>query len=64
MGPLHAGTQISDVILDIETAGIHTVKGFATIDQVALINVEVRRFVSHLTLPVLCHLYFTFTFMF
>lgn len=35
------GTQISDVILDIETAGVHTVKGFATIDDVALINVEV-----------------------
>ncbi|KAL3159311.1 Bifunctional aspartokinase/homoserine dehydrogenase 1, chloroplastic [Trebouxia sp. C0010 RCD-2024] len=34
------GTQISDVILDIETAGVHIVKGFATIDDVALINVE------------------------
>ena len=37
----HTGTQISDVMLDIETAGVHTVKGFATIDDVALINVEV-----------------------
>ena len=45
----HAGTQISDVLLDIETAGIHTVKGFATIDEVALINVEVRPFRSNLT---------------
>ncbi|DBA71735.1 TPA: Bifunctional aspartokinase/homoserine dehydrogenase 1, chloroplastic [Trebouxia sp. C0005] len=34
------GTQISDVILDIQTAGFQTVKGFATIDHVALINVE------------------------
>lgn len=38
----NTGTQISDVILDIETAGVHIVKGFATIDDVALINVEVR----------------------
>lgn len=42
----HAGTQISDVKLDIETAGIHTVKGFATIDEVALINVEVGPFTT------------------
>lgn len=46
----HAGTQISDVQLDIETAGVHTVKGFATIDEVALINVEVRLFTKGLTL--------------
>ena len=38
---LRTGTQISDVILDIQTAGFQTVKGFATIDNVALINVEV-----------------------
>ena len=36
-----AGTQISDALLDIATAGLQTVKGFATIDNVALINVEV-----------------------
>ena len=51
----NAGTQISDVLLDIETAGIHTVKGFATIDEVALINVEVRPFILNLTLSELCH---------
>ena len=39
--PCFAGTQISDAVLDLETAGFHTVKGFATIDHVALINVEV-----------------------
>ena len=48
----HTGTQISDVILDIETAGVHTVKGFATIDDVALINVEVSSIT--ITLPFLC----------
>ena len=36
-----AGTQISDALLDVQTAGFQTVKGFATIDDVALINVEV-----------------------
>lgn len=41
--PSIAGTQIADVLLDVETAGVRTVKGFATIDNVALINVEVRR---------------------
>ena len=39
--PVNAGTQIADVLLDMETAGVRTVKGFATIDDVALINVEV-----------------------
>lgn len=39
--PVIAGTQIADVLLDMETAGVRTVKGFATIDDVALINVEV-----------------------
>ena len=39
---LSAGTQISDIILDLATAGLQTVKGFATIDNVALINVEVQ----------------------
>ena len=38
---LLAGTQISDALLDVQTAGFQTVKGFATIDDVALINVEV-----------------------
>ena len=38
---LVAGTQISDIMLDLATAGLQTVKGFATIDNVALINVEV-----------------------
>lgn len=37
-----AGTQISDLRTDMETSGPVTVKGFATIDNVALINVEVR----------------------
>lgn len=41
----YVGTQISDVMLDIETAGVQTVKGFATIDHVALINVEVSCFI-------------------
>lgn len=36
------GTQIADVLLDVDTVGVQTVKGFATIDNVALINVEVR----------------------
>lgn len=44
-------------MLDIETAGIQTVKGFATIDQVALINVEVRPFMTNLTPSGLCHPY-------
>ena len=39
--PRVTGTQIADVLLDMETAGVKTVKGFATIDDVALINVEV-----------------------
>lgn len=37
----HTGTQISDAMTDIENAGFQTVKGFATIDDVALVNVEV-----------------------
>ena len=36
-----AGTRITDVDADIERAGVQLVKGFATIDNVALINVEV-----------------------
>lgn len=38
---LLAGTRITDVEADIERAGVQLVKGFATIDNVALINVEV-----------------------
>ena len=38
---LPAGTRITDVDADIERAGVQLVKGFATIDHVALINVEV-----------------------
>ena len=38
------------MLLDVETAGVHTVKGFATIDDVALINVEVRFPISQLHL--------------
>ncbi|KAK9838066.1 hypothetical protein WJX74_011058 [Apatococcus lobatus] len=34
------GTRITDVNADIERAGMQLVKGFATIDNVALINVE------------------------
>ena len=36
-----AGTRITDVVADLERAGVQLVKGFATIDNVALINVEV-----------------------
>lgn len=35
-----AGTQISDESTDTEHTGPVSVKGFATIDNVALINVE------------------------
>ncbi len=38
---MFAGTRITDVQADIERAGVQLVKGFATIDHVALINVEV-----------------------
>ena len=37
---LLAGTQISDECTDTEHTGPVSVKGFATIDNVALINVE------------------------
>lgn len=35
-----AGTQIADEETDVDRTGVVTVKGFATIDNVALINVE------------------------